>query len=121
MSDHVVCRVDELDEGERVVVQLEGREIGVFNLDGKYRAYANWCAHQSGPICEGSVTGTWEAEYDRDEMDTELTYCREGEILNCPWHGWEYDVGTGDCLSREGIKLPSYPVEVRGDEIVVSL
>jgi nitrite reductase/ring-hydroxylating ferredoxin subunit len=121
MTDHVVCEADELGEGERVLVQLEGREIGVFNVDGELRAYTNWCAHQSGPICEGNITGTWEGSFDRDSLETSLEYCRDGEILNCPWHGWEYDIENGDCLSREGIKLPSHPVEVRDGEVVVSL
>jgi len=121
VSDHVVCEAEELEEGERILVQLKGREIGVFNLGGELRAYTNWCAHQSGPVCEGNVTGTWEGTFDRDSLATSLEYCREGEILNCPWHGWEYDLESGDCLSRRGVRLPSHPVEIRDGEVVVSL
>lgn len=121
MSKHVVGHENELDEGERLVVQLEGREIGVFNVDGELRAYNNWCAHQAGPVCEGAVTGTFEAIFDEEALDTQLEYCREGEILNCPWHGWEYDLESGDCLSRQGVTLLSYPVEIRDGDIVVTL
>ncbi|WIV65900.1 Rieske (2Fe-2S) protein [Natrialbaceae archaeon AArc-T1-2] len=121
MSEYEVASVDDVDDGERVTIQLEGREISVFNLDGEYKAYNNWCAHQAGPACEGNVTGTTEVEYDRETTELELNYCREGEILNCPWHGWEYDLTSGECLSRQGVKLPEYPTEVRDGTIYVTL
>jgi nitrite reductase/ring-hydroxylating ferredoxin subunit len=121
MSEHAVIEEGELAEGERVVVQLEGREICVFNVDGEYYAYTNWCAHQAGPACEGNVTGTVEACFDAESLDVELNYEKEDQILNCPWHGWEYDLTTGECLSRQKVKLPQYPVTVEDGEIVVSL
>jgi nitrite reductase/ring-hydroxylating ferredoxin subunit len=46
---------------------------------------------------------------------------REGEILSCPWHGWEYDVTTGDCLSRRKARLVSHDVRVRDGHVVVEL
>jgi nitrite reductase/ring-hydroxylating ferredoxin subunit len=120
MAEHAIPRSD-VDESDRVVYEFEGREISVFNVDGEYYAYLNWCAHQGGPVCEGPVTGTVEATFDRETLDTELEYVREDEILNCPWHGWEYDIETGECLSRQGALLPSYPVEVTDDELIISL
>jgi len=121
MSEHVVGDAEEVGEGERLVTELQGREIAVFNLDGEYRAYLNWCAHQGGPICEGNLTGTVEASYDRDSGETSLDWAREGEVLMCPWHGWEYDVTSGECLSRTSVTLPSYPIEVREGELVVRM
>lgn len=121
MTDHAVAKVNEIGEGERIVTEIQGREIGVFKIGDEYHAYVNWCAHQSGPPCEGKLTGTTEAEYDRDELKQTLSYCRDGEILNCPWHGWEYDITSGECLSREGVELPSFPVREEEGEIIVSL
>jgi nitrite reductase/ring-hydroxylating ferredoxin subunit len=121
MSEHVVSSVDELADGDRLVVQLEGREIAVFNIDGEYFAYTNWCAHQGGPACEGKITGTTDATFDKETLETDFSWTREGEVLTCPWHAWEFDVTTGDCLSREGIKLIEHAVEVEGDNLVVSL
>lgn len=121
MSDHVVVAKDELDEGGRVIAQIEGREICVFKVDGDYYAYTNWCAHQAGPVCEGKITGTTDACFDEDILETRLSYIKENQILNCPWHGWEYDITTGECLSRNGIKLPEYQVNVKEDNVVVSL
>ena len=113
MKEFVVAAADEVGDGERVVTELKGREIAVFNLDGEYRAYLNWCRHQGGPICEGNLTGTVEATYDRDSGETSLSWSRDGEVLMCPWHGWEYHLRSGQCLSRPDMKLPSYPVEER--------
>ena len=122
MTEHTVARVEDLSDGDRIVVQLEGREIGLFNLDGEYKAYLNWCAHQSGPICEGICSGTWEnASFDRDSLEVELEWSSTDNILNCPWHGWEYDLTSGECLSKDGVVLPSYPVRVEGGDIIVSL
>lgn len=121
MTDHVVAAADEISDGERILVQLKGREIGVFYIDGEYYAFANWCAHQSGPCCEGTLTGTQQASFDRDTLDYTLEWVKEGKILNCPWHGWEYDVTTGECLSRKSVVLPEYPVRVEDGEIIVTL
>lgn len=121
MAEHVVARDGDISEGERITVQLEGREVTVFNLDGEYHAYTNWCAHQSGPVCEGVLTGTQVAELDEATGDLEVEWVQEGEILTCPWHGWEYDVVSGECLSKEGVALPPHPVEVEDGEVVVDV
>lgn len=119
MTEYSVADADDISEGERIVVQLKGREIGIFNVDGEFYAYTNWCAHQGGPCCEGNLTGTVYGEYDRDTLEQTLEWSDEDKILNCPWHGWEYEIDTGKCLSREGIRLPRHEVEVRGEEIIV--
>ncbi|WP_137287770.1 Rieske (2Fe-2S) protein [Halorussus salinisoli] len=121
MSDHVIVAEEELADGERVVVQIEGREICVFNIDDEFFAYANWCAHQAGPACEGNITGTTTACFDEESLEVELAYEKDDQILNCPWHGWEYDVTTGECLSRQKVQLPQYPVKVEDGNVVVSL
>ena len=121
MGEHIVATDDELEDGDRIVVQLEGRDIGVFKLDGEYRAYTSWCAHQGGPACEGRMSGTTEAEYDRETHEVETTWVKDGEILLCPWHGWEFDIRTGQALPRKNVKLPSCPVRVEDGDVVVSL
>jgi len=118
---HTICSVDDLDPGERIVVQSEGKEIAVFNLDGEYAAYLNWCPHQGGPCCEGVVSGTREATYDRETREVSLEWVKEGRIMNCPWHGWEFDLETGECLSRRPVELPSFPLSVEDGEIRVTV
>jgi nitrite reductase/ring-hydroxylating ferredoxin subunit len=121
MSEHVIAEEDELSNGERILVQIEGREIGIFNINNNFYAFLNWCPHQSGPCCEGSLTGTKTAEWDDDSLETSLKYIKEGEILNCPWHGWEYDIITGQCLSDKNVTLPSFPVRVKDGKIILEL
>jgi nitrite reductase (NADH) small subunit len=121
VSDHVVAPAASIGPGERVVAQIAGREVAVFDLGDGYVAYLNWCAHQGGPCAEGALTGTYETGSDPESGAPSVEWGREGEILNCPWHGWEYDVETGECLSRPDVALPSYPVRVENGDLVVSL
>lgn len=120
MADHIIAQTDELEEGERILTEIEGREIAVFYIDGEYKAYTNWCAHQAGPVCEGTLTGTWEAEYDKENFEVCMEWCSEDEILSCPWHGWEYDVTTGKSLSSDA-QLLSHPVRIEDNTIIVSV
>ncbi|WIV68736.1 Rieske (2Fe-2S) protein [Natrialbaceae archaeon AArc-T1-2] len=120
MDEYVVAKEKELQDGERIIVQVEGREIGIFNIDGEYVAYTNWCVHQGGPCTEGSITGTKRADYDPDEREVSLNWS-DDDILNCPWHGWEYDIKTGECLSRKKVRLPEHEINIRDGEIVLSL
>ncbi|WP_254525617.1 Rieske (2Fe-2S) protein [Natrinema caseinilyticum] len=121
MAEYTVADADEIDVGERILVQIEGKPIGIFNIDNEYVAYLSWCAHQSGPCAEGNITGTKTASFDPDTLQTDLEYVKEGEILNCPWHGWEYDLQSGECLSRDNISLASFPVSVDDGKIVVTM
>ena len=90
MREVVVARADEIGPGERKLVQIGGRSIGVFNVEGEYFALRNRCPHQGGPLCEGFQFAPLRADepgrYQRG---------REGEIIRCPWHGWEFEVRTG--------------------------
>lgn len=121
MVEHVIVSEDKIEDGERILVELKGREIGIFRLDGDLYAYSNWCPHQGGPICEGACTGRQEAEYDAENRRVELEWTDEGEILTCPWHDWEFDLKTGKNIPREEIQLLSYPVRTEDEKIVVTI
>lgn len=120
-TDHVVAGADELAEGEHVVVEIAGREVGVFDLGGEYRAYANWCPHHGGPACAGSLDGTTEAAYDRAALEMDLEWVKEGRVLRCPWHAWEFDVASGACLHSDRYRLVDHDVRVEDGDVVVSL
>jgi len=121
MSDYVVCEHGELEEGDRKLLQVEGREIAVFYIGDEYWAYVNWCPHQGGPACEGLMSGTREGSYDEETGEVSLEWTREGKVVNCPWHGWEFDVTTGECLSKPPVRLPSYPVRIDDGDVVLEL
>ena len=109
MAKHVVATVDEIPPGERKIVEIGGRSIGVFNIKGEFYALRNICPHQGGPLCEGRLTGFVMA----DKPGGEYRYERRGEILRCPWHGWEYDVTTGQSwVDPASVRTRRYEVEV---------
>jgi 3-phenylpropionate/trans-cinnamate dioxygenase ferredoxin subunit len=108
MGRHVVASVEEIAPGGRKLVELEGRPIVVFNLSGEYFALLNRCPHQGGSLCHGKLTGLV-----LSDEPGEYTYSRPGEIIRCPWHGWEFDIRTGKswCDPRR-IRVKNYPVSV---------
>jgi nitrite reductase (NADH) small subunit len=96
------------------VVDVDGREIGVFNVEGKYFALPNLCPHQIGPLCRGRVSGTLIASRD---TDWKLQWVHEGEIVTCPWHGLEFHIPSGQCLAFPEIRLRSYEVWVEDNQV----
>ena len=110
---HRVCRLSDLPAGERKIVELAGKSIGVFNLDGKLHAIRNVCPHQLAPLCEGRVSGTT-----LPSRPNEFNYGCEGRIIRCPWHGWEFDITTGQSVfNPHKVRVKSYEVTVAsGDE-----
>ena len=108
MGVHVVARVSELGPGERRIVEVEGRSIGVFNVAGRFYALRNACPHQGAPLCRGSLQGTA-----APSRPGEYVWERDGEVLRCPWHGWEFDVTTGRSLfNPHRTRVRSYDVTV---------
>src|SRR3954452_21311782 len=116
MTNHVVASVDEIPPGGRKIVRLEGREIGIFNLDGSFYALRNSCPHQAARVCLGRIVGT---SLPSDVY--EYRYGREGQILRCPWHEWEYDITTGESVFDPKVKLVSYPVELVDGDVVLTI
>lgn len=115
MTRHVVATTDEIEPGGRKVVVVEDREIVIFNLAGDYVGLLNRCPHQGGRLCDGVVTGHITSR----EPGT-VTYSRPGEIIRCPWHGWFFDLRTGQSWGEpERVKTRHYDVRVTGgDELV---
>lgn len=121
MTAHVITSEEEMVENGHLVTEIGGREIAIFHIEDEFYAYTNWCAHQSGPAFEGDVGGLLDASYDRDELETETKWTREGQIIACPWHGWEYDLKTGESITKENVRLPEHEVRVEEGNIVVEL
>ncbi|MBN8889312.1 MAG: 2Fe-2S ferredoxin [Acetobacteraceae bacterium SCN 69-10] len=115
MSRHVVAAARDIPPGGRKLVTVRGRPIAVFNLGGAYYGLLNRCPHQGGSLCEGVLTGLLQAP-----RPGEYVYSRKGEILRCPWHGWEFDIRTGQSYcDPERIRTRAYPVEVAAGQTVV--
>jgi nitrite reductase/ring-hydroxylating ferredoxin subunit len=96
-----VARLDELTAGVPRLVEAAGRRIVLARVGDAVYACADTCAHKGGPLSEGKLSGT---------------------RLACPWHGWHYDVKTGQCVfPGRGASVASYPVEIADGEIHVEL
>ncbi len=107
---HVVATVEEIPPGERKIVQVAGRSIGVFNLGGVFYALRNRCPHRGGPLCEGKLWGALRAS-----VPGQFEYSPSQEVLTCPWHGWEFDVRTGQSWCEPGrLRTRAYAVTVQG-------
>jgi nitrite reductase/ring-hydroxylating ferredoxin subunit len=117
----VVGTVEEISPGGRkIIVPFRGRAgIGVFNVNGTFHALRNLCPHKSGPLCTGRVSGRIVAVAPPSVDDPGLTVERDGEIIRCPWHLWEFDIATGRCLVDPRARVKTYPVVVEGDQVVV--
>jgi nitrite reductase/ring-hydroxylating ferredoxin subunit len=95
-----VGRIDEIQDGERKLVEVDGRSIGVFHHKGQWYSVINHCLHRGGPVATGSLV-----------QDT----------LTCPWHGFQYNVTTGQMLSDPTMKLEMYPVTLQDGEIYITV
>ena len=93
-----VAKVEEMPPGTTREFQADGKVIALFNVDGKFYATDNVCLHRGGPLGQGPL---------------------EGEIVTCPWHGWQYNVTTGEAVFNDQIKVQTFEVKVEGDDIVV--
>jgi nitrite reductase (NADH) small subunit len=96
------CRASALSPERAVAVRVGEHRIALFLVDGEVRAVSNVCLHTGGPLADGRVV--------------------EGCVI-CPWHGWVYDLATGQKVvgSHSAGDLPVYPVVVEGDEVKVEI
>ena len=112
MSKHVVAALDELPPGSRKLVSVKGRAIVVFNVAGELFALVDRCPHRGGSLCEGKLTGLVESS-----EPGRYRFSRRGEILRCPWHGWEFDIRTGKSrCDPEKVRAKSYDVAIEAGQ-----
>ena len=108
MPRHIIGTVAEIPPGARKIATIAGREIGVFNVGGEFFALLNRCPHQGGALCKGTLIGLVTSK-----EPGQFTWSRSGEMLKCPWHGWEYDVRTGQSwCDPDDTKVKLYPVSI---------
>jgi nitrite reductase/ring-hydroxylating ferredoxin subunit len=118
MPECFVAKAADLQDGDRRIVVAGKQEIGVFCKDGAYYAYSNYCAHAGGPACEGLIINRV-----MDVIAFDRTY--QGQVFGddvhfvCPWHGYEYELKTGECVGDRRLRLKKFDVVQRGDDIFV--
>lgn len=97
---HKVGSLEKLKGGKALSANVEGTRVAVFLVDGKVVATAGKCPHAGGPLFTGTLCGA---------------------TLSCPWHGWSFDLNTGECEEDPEIVLPFYDVRIDGDEVFITL
>lgn len=95
-----VALVGDVSAGTCKTLDVAGAKIVLYNVDGKFYATTNTCAHQGGPLGEGLF---------------------DGSVVTCPWHAWQFDVATGEAVFERGVKIDCYPVHVDGDDIFIEV
>lgn len=110
---------NDFEADQRKFVTVNGREIGVLHHEGQFYAYENRCVHQGGPVCEGRIIGRVEAVLADDKTMVGERFSDTETHIVCPWHGYEYDLATGECAADRRLRLRRYDVIQKGDEIYV--
>lgn len=95
-----VSKKSEIPTGTGKTVEVNGNQVALFNLNGKFCAIEGTCPHRGGPLGEGDLAGT---------------------VVTCPWHAWQFDVTTGASLVNPEMKIKTYEVKIEGEDILVSV
>jgi nitrite reductase/ring-hydroxylating ferredoxin subunit len=114
---HKIATEDEFIEGNPIITEIKGVEVAVYNFDGDYHAILNNCPHQNGPLCEGPMSDTLSVAEDYWTLELQ----EDDYIVACPWHNWKFNIESGRHVKNPNIGVPTFDVEVDGDEVFVSL
>ena len=115
MPSHVVAATADFPPGTRRLIDVDGRAIVVYNVGGDYFALLNKCPHNGGSLAAGTVPGLLQSPDPGN-----YTYSREGELLRCPWHGWEFDIKTGRSFcSVIKARARAFPVHNKPGQTIV--
>lgn len=112
-----VCRKEELGPGQMRTVMRDRVPVVVLCTDeGRYYALRGICPHQGAELGKGHLVSPTTA----DEPGV-YAVVQDKKILRCPWHSFDYDTVTGQCLSDSKLRVKTYPVHVENGHIVIDL
>ena len=111
----VAVPLAELPPGTSTTVKAFGTTVAVFNVEGQVFALSNYCPHHGGPLCHGRISGAV-----LPSQPYEYRYGREGRVLTCPWHGWEFDIESGRTIFDPSVRVKIYEARIEKGEIVLT-
>lgn len=111
----VALPLAELPPGTSTTVKAFGTTVAVFNVEGQVFALSNHCPHHGGPLCHGRISGAV-----LPSQPYEYRYGREGRVLICPWHGWEFDIESGRTIFDPAVRVKIYEARIEKGEIVLT-
>ncbi len=101
MADFVtVAKIEDIPPGNSLTVDVNGILLALFNVNGAFYALDNTCPHAGGPLGEGTLAG---------------------DIVECPWHGWRFNVRTGERPENPDFTVACRPVRIEGDMVQVAV
>jgi nitrite reductase/ring-hydroxylating ferredoxin subunit len=95
-----VAEANELSPGQGKLVQVNGKDIALFNVNGIYYAMSAVCPHEDGPLHEGEV---------------------DGDTIICPWHGYDFSVKTGECSVDPDLRVLTFVVKIQGNDVFIEV
>ena len=95
-----VAKTDDVAPGQGKLLEVGGKTLALFNVDGTFHAIDNTCTHRGGPLAEGELDGT---------------------TVICPWHGWRYNVTSGENELIPALPTEKFEVQLQGDDVLVDL
>jgi nitrite reductase/ring-hydroxylating ferredoxin subunit len=120
-KSYLVCRADELNDGDRRVVSCDGVEVGVFKVDGQFVAWHNECPHRQGPVCQGRIYQRVLEPIAGDGTVRALAYDERVTNIVCSWHGYEFDLKTGVNQGSDKIRLRQAKLEQKDGNLYVAV
>ena len=93
-----ICKTSEIPPGTSKELVVAGRVIALFNVNGEFHAMDGICPHAGGPLGEGQL---------------------EGNVVTCPWHGWQFDVSTGQHCLNSTLQHERFEVTVDGEDVLI--
>ncbi|MGI9107587.1 MAG: Rieske (2Fe-2S) protein [Pyrinomonadaceae bacterium] len=94
-----VGRVEDVPPGRGATVELDGgKELALYNVEGRFYAVENFCPHRGAPLADGNLSHT---------------------TVECDWHGWRFDLRTGHCLNNSAGNIEAYEVRIEDGSIKI--
>ncbi len=95
-----VAKASDLTPGSIKKVVVNGKEVAIYNIEGKIYATTTVCPHQGGPLDEGEI---------------------DGNTVICPWHGWAFDVTNGRSVLSSRVMIPVYETRIQDGDIFINI
>jgi nitrite reductase/ring-hydroxylating ferredoxin subunit len=112
---------DQIPDNGRLVVDIGDTTVGIFRVGGRLFAYRNTCPHMGGPVCQGLMIPAVRELVDEAQVSKGYAFDESEMRIVCPWHGYEFAIGTGSHPAKPSIRLSAVTVEEADGEVYVVL
>ena len=121
LRDVNIGKYDELSTRERIVLDIDGKEVGVYFEAGEIRAWLNVCPHGGGPVCQGQIMPRTVQDVRPGGKSGGLGHHPTERNIVCPWHGYEFGILSGEHPIKGDVKLIPVAVRVVDGDVVLSV